>query len=70
MHQILYRGGSKLFDPQREIHLSQKRLSLLCGQTRKKMHASHKQARVHDATVIDRNIIDVPYNYKKGGDPA
>jgi hypothetical protein len=36
----------------------------------KKMHASHKQARVHDTTVIDRNIVDVPYNYKKGGDPA
>jgi len=36
----------------------------------KKMHASHKQARVHDTTVIDRNIIDVPYNYKKGGHPT
>ena len=35
-----------------------------------KMYASHKKARVHDTIVVNRNIVDVPYDYKKGGDPA
>jgi hypothetical protein len=56
--------------PTRNPLITKKTYHCYVAKPTKKMHASHKQARVHDATVIDRNIIDVPYNYKKGGDPA
>jgi hypothetical protein len=71
MNEVVYNAKSFIVEvqncstPNEKSTYHKKDYHCYVAKPAKKMHASHKQARVHDTTVIDRNIIDVPYNYKK-----